>query len=219
MRNIDESIVIEPAALDYVNPNAQVVIVGITPGNSQMSGSRDLMSLRDIKRKYAFAGTMRPNLINMLDYIGINKLLGIKTCGTLWDRDFDKVDMTSILKDAVYEIKKDGKKTMFNDVSKIDKSKKLKKLLEDGFIMNSKKYKHEVLFVACGPGVYDVLKKLKIEKRINGLVVAIAHPSGANAGRVNCYMGKKQPIDSSYQWCADRSEEAITIVKQLLSQC
>ena len=68
-----------------------------------------------------------------------------------------------------------------------------------------------------GSGTVSV-KKLKIEKRINGLVVAIAHPSGANAGRVNCYMGKKQPIDSSYQWCADRSEEAITIVKQLLSK-
>ena len=218
MRNIDESIVIEPAALDYVNPNAQVVIVGITPGNSQMSGSREMMSLRDIKRQYAFAGTMRPNLINMLDYIGINKLLGIDTCETLWDRDFDQVDMTSILKDAVYEIKRDGKKTMFNDVSKIDKSMKLKKLLVDGFITNSKEYKHDVLYIACGPGVYDVLKKLQIEKRINGLVIAIAHPSGANAGRVNCYIGKKRPIDSSYQWCADRSKEAICIVNQLLAQ-
>jgi len=218
MRNIDESIVIEPAALDYVNPNAQVVIVGITPGNSQMSGSREMMSLRDIKRQYAFAGTMRPNLINMLDYIGINKLLGIDSCETLWDRDFDQVDMTSILKDAVYEIKRDGKKTMFNDVSKIDKSMKLKKLLVDGFITNSKEYKHDVLYIACGPGVYDVLKKLQIEKRINGLVIAIAHPSGANAGRVNCYIGKKRPIDSSYQWCADRSKEAICIVNQLLAQ-
>ena len=119
MRNYDDNIVIEPAELDYVNSKAKVVIVGITPGNSQMSGSRDRLSLREIKRKYAFAGSMRPNLINMLDHIGINKLIGIKSCRSLWEQDFDEVDMTSLLKDAVYEIKSNGKKIMFNDLSKI----------------------------------------------------------------------------------------------------
>lgn len=215
MRNYDDKIVIEPAELDYVNSKAKVVIVGITPGNSQMSGSRDRLSLREIKRKYAFAGSMRPNLINMLDHIGINKLIGIKSCRSLWEQDFDEVDMTSLLKDAVYEIKSNGKKTMFNDLSKIAKSMKLQKLLENGFLKNSKIYEREVLYIGCGPGVYEVLKMLQKEGKIKGPIVGIAHPSGANAGRVKSYLGIKEPIDPSYQWCADKAEEAKRIINQL----
>lgn len=74
MSNYDDRIVFEPTAFNYVNPKAKVIIVGITPGNSQLDGIRDGMSEREIKRKYAFTGKMRPHLVNMLDYIGINSL-------------------------------------------------------------------------------------------------------------------------------------------------
>ena len=59
MSNNDDRYIFEPTAFDYVNPKAEVVIVGITPGNSQLDGSREGMSPREIKRKYAFAGKMR----------------------------------------------------------------------------------------------------------------------------------------------------------------
>ena len=38
MANIDDKYVFEPTEFDYVNPKAEVVIVGITPGNSQLKG-------------------------------------------------------------------------------------------------------------------------------------------------------------------------------------
>lgn len=215
MANLDERIVFEPTGFDYVNPKAEVVIVGITPGNSQLDGSRDGMSPREIKRKYAFAGSMRHWLVNMLDYIGINQLLNIGTCSSLWGDDFDKVEMTSLLKDATYEIKKDGSKEMFRHASKIEKSKKLTRMLEDGFVKNCGKYENSVLFVACGPGVYDVLKKLQNEKKIEGLVAGIAHPSGANLGRILCYMGQKEPMEPSYNWCIEKAEEAKNLVSFL----
>ena len=59
MANNDEKIVFEPTGFNYVNPKAEVVIVGITPGNSQLDGSREGLSPREIRRKYAFAGKMR----------------------------------------------------------------------------------------------------------------------------------------------------------------
>lgn len=208
MSNIDEKYVFEPAAFDYVNTKAEVVIVGITPGNSQLGGSREGLSLREIKRKFAFAGKMRPNLVKMLDFIGVNRLLDIESCRSLWEEDFDKVDMTSLLKEATYELKKDGSKTMFKDVKKITKSEKLTRMLEEGFVKDCTKYEHQVLFVACGPGVYDVLKKLKEEGKIKGFVAGIAHPSGANLGRILCYLGKTEPKDLSYQWCVDKAKEA-----------
>ena len=215
MSSIDEKIIFEPTGFGYQNTRAKVVIVGITPGNSQLDGKRDGMSPREIKRTYAFAGNMRPNLIKMLDYIGVNRFLGIESCSSLWDEDFDKVDMTSLLKEATYELKKDGSRMMFKDVKKIAKSEKLTKMLEEGFLEDCKSYNNAVLFVACGPGVYNVLKRLQREKKIQGDVVGIAHPSGANTGRIQCYLGNVEPKDQSYKWCMERAREAKAIVESL----
>lgn len=208
MSNIDDIIIFEPTEFGYQNTKAKVVIVGITPGNSQLKGEREGLDLREIKRKNAFAGSMRPNLINMLDYVGINKLLGIESCRSLWEEDFDKVDMTSLLKEATYELKKDGSKMMFKDVKKIAKSEKLTRMLEEGFMKDCSKYENIVLYVACGPGVYNTLKELQAEGKIEGDVIGIAHPSGANLGRVLCYQGKTEPKDDSYVWCQERAKEA-----------
>lgn len=212
MSNIDDKIIFEPTAFDYVNPNADVVIVGITPGNSQLKGEREGIEPREIKRRNAFAGSMRPNLVKMLDHIGVNSMLGIKSCKTLWEEDFDKVDMTSLLVEATYELKKDGTMEMFRHAEKIAKSVKLTRMLEEGFVKNCSRYEIDVLFVACGPGVYDVLKKLKAEGRIRGKVVGIAHPSGANQGRILCYLGQKTAQDSSHEWCQEKAQEAKEII-------
>jgi exonuclease I len=133
MTRLDEKFAFEPTGFDYVNPKAEVVIVGITPGNSQQKGSREGMSPREIKRKFAFAGTLRKNMVRMLDYIGLNSLLRIDTCASLWEQDFDRVEMTSLLKDATYVVGQRGK-TMFKDTEIIAKSKELSEKYENGFV-------------------------------------------------------------------------------------
>ena len=208
MANIDDKYVFEPTAFDYVNPKAEVVIVGITPGNSQMDGSREGLSPREIKRKYAFAGTLRKNMVRMLDYIGVNTMLGICSCASLWEEDFDRVEMTSLLKDATYIVGKSGK-TMFKDTEMIAKSEKLTEKFENGFVKDCEQYKKAKLFVACGQGVYDELLKLKERGVITAPVVAIAHPSGNNAIRVLYYMNQ---LDSSLVWCHEKSKEAREII-------
>ena len=60
MNKIDEKIIFEPTCFDHQNTKARAVIVGITPGNSQLKGEREGLDLREIKRKNAFAGSMRP---------------------------------------------------------------------------------------------------------------------------------------------------------------
>lgn len=212
MKNFDEKFVFEKTDFDYVNPNAQVIIVGITPGNSQLKDSREGKSLEEIKRECAFAGKMRPNLIAMLDSIGINQMLGIESCRSLWGEDFSKVEMTSLLKDATFEIKKDGSKEMFKDTSKIAKSPKLTQLYERGFIEDCHHYSRAKIFVACGKSVYDRLIELQAKGIITAPIVGIAHPSGANAGRISSYLGKKTPKDASEAWCQTRAEEARNIV-------
>lgn len=120
--------------------------------------------------------------------------------------------MTSLLVDATYVLKKDGTKEMFRHAEKIAKSEKLTKMFENGFVRNCRVYESPLLFVACGPGVYNVLKKLQKEKIINSEVVGIAHPSGANLGRIMCYLGKVDPKDASYQWCIEKAQEARKVI-------
>lgn len=215
MSNIDERIIFEPTGFEYQNTKAKVVIVGITPGNSQLKGDREGLDLREIKRKNAFAGSMRPHLINMLDYIGVNRLLDIESCRSLWEEDFDKVDMTSLLVEATYERKKDGTKEMFRHAQKIAKSEKLTRMLEEGFVKNSSRYENTVLYVACGLGVYDVLKGLLAEQKIKGQAVAIAHPSGANMKCIQCYLGRKEPSTPSLQKSVEKAQEAKATVESL----
>ena len=191
------------------------MIVGITPGNSQLKGERKELDKREIKRINAFAGGMRPNLVNMLNFIGVNRLLGIDSCCTLWEEDFDKVDMTSLLVEATYELKKDGTKEMFRHANKIAKSEKLTRMLEEGFVKNCSRYENPVLYVACGLGVYDVLKSLLEERKIKGQVVAITHPSGANMKCIQCYLGKKEPSTQSLQKYVDKAIEAKAAVASL----
>ena len=139
--------------MDYVNSKAKVVIVGITPGNEQIKNSRKDKTKKEIKMDNAFAGKMRKPLIEMLNYIQLNKYLGIKTCESLWEKDFNKVEFTSLLKEATYEYKMvNGKREekMFNDPSKIPKVKKLNNAFEKGFMADCKKYKDAKLFIALG---------------------------------------------------------------------
>ena len=144
MTRLDVKFAFEPTGFDYVNSKAEVVIVGITPGNSQQKGSREGMSPREIKRKYAFAGALRKNMVKMLDYIGVNSLLRIDTCASLWEQDFDRVEMTSLLKDATYVVGKSGK-TMFKDTEIIAKSKELSEKYENGFVRDCEQYKQAKL--------------------------------------------------------------------------
>ena len=46
----DDEIEFKATGFDYVNPTALVVLVGITPGNTQLLGSRCGKTFREIKR-------------------------------------------------------------------------------------------------------------------------------------------------------------------------
>src|SRR6185312_9805796 len=75
------------APFDHVNPGADVVIVGLTPGRQQManalwaarrsllSGRSEKQAAEDAKVFASFSGPMRSNLVAMLDSIGLAQLL------------------------------------------------------------------------------------------------------------------------------------------------
>ena len=215
MRRIsDDKIDIRASGMDYVNPKAKVVIVGITPGESQMEASRCGKSKKDIKRENAFAGNMRPKLVEMLDAIGVNKFLCIESCASLWSEDFDKVQMTSLLRDATY---KNGE--MYKGSPSILRTPKLKAALMDGFVKHDcRKCKAAALYVALGSKVKEVLDWLKEEGELTATIVTIPHASGSNGGRIAVFLGNRSPdgLDDSYQRAAEMRRDAEKTMSKLL---
>lgn len=84
------------APFHYMNRKARVVLVGLTPGWTQMHGAfcaakrgmanglkgDDLFQF--IETSSSFSGTMRPILEGMLNGIGLHKCLGIDSCSDLF---------------------------------------------------------------------------------------------------------------------------------------
>lgn len=92
---------------DSVNPKAKLVIVGITPGLHQMflscqEAQRALIQgqtgddvIRRAKAIGGFAGSMRTNLVTMLDGISLHEKLGIDSTRSLFGEYHDMFSSTS----------------------------------------------------------------------------------------------------------------------------
>jgi hypothetical protein len=102
------------APLDHVNPDAKVALVGVTPGWTQMEqafravrdalaqGSPAEAALAAGKRTAAFAGTMRRNLIEMLDGVGLARSLGLATTRDLFGSAEGLLHGTSAIRYPVF---------------------------------------------------------------------------------------------------------------------
>lgn len=205
-----KEIVLKPAGFDTPNPDAEVIIVGITPGPTQSNESRGDDS-KENKRLYAFKG-LRKNIEKMLDYVGVNKLLGIESCHTIWNEDFNRIDLTSLIKDAAFVKDKEGEEEPFNKPQNILKEPKLSEEFKR-FVADCDNYKKAKLFVACGHGVYDVLMELKKMGHIKAPIIAIAHPSKNNAIRIKYYIGEEENFLKTLK---KDSECAKSIINKLL---
>jgi len=81
--------------VDLVNPSARVILIGITPGRTPatnalkeaqrllLAGATLAMALASAKLTSAFSGAMRPDLVSMLDRVGLATWLSIRSCKSL----------------------------------------------------------------------------------------------------------------------------------------
>jgi hypothetical protein len=84
----DRGLSIYYAPFDRVNTRARLALVGVTPGWTQMeiayrTARQELLEghareaiLASVKRAASFAGSMRTNLVTMLDDLGLPEVLG-----------------------------------------------------------------------------------------------------------------------------------------------
>jgi hypothetical protein len=185
---------------DYVNTAARVVLVGITPGFVQWKnavrearrglalGLPDAAILRAAKYTGAFSGAIRPNLVALLDDIGLQRWLGIASCASLFDAHADLMHVTAALRHPVF---KDG-----NNYNGASPDMLTNPLLQQQILDH---FAHEAaqlagaVFVPLGPKVGLALDWLAARGVLDParILHGLPHPSGANAERIAYFLGRK----------------------------
>ncbi|SCI79234.1 Uncharacterised protein [uncultured Clostridium sp.] len=181
---------------DYLNSKAKIFIVGITPGFQQMSTAistarKELeleTNIEEIQYKCKvagrFSGSLRKNIISMLDYIKLNEELSINSCTDLFeDKDY-LLHTVSLVPYPVFV----KKQNYSGHTPKLLKSEFLMKYVYDNFIkeLNNIENLKDILIIPLGRAVEDVLYKLSEEGIIceKQILKGFPHPSGANVNRV-----------------------------------
>jgi hypothetical protein len=189
------------APFDYINRDAKVIIIGITPGFTQMNiaikyakesltmGRSYNNILKHIKENAAFAGQMKINLISMLNELELNKLLNIRSCDLLFQKEYIGLShMTSIIRYPVFNKGKD----YTGHSPDILKSNMLKDIINGIFVDELRSIKCSII-IPLGSAASKVLKFISHEYyEISGkCLFYFPHPSGANAHRIKTFYQKK----------------------------
>lgn len=185
---------------EYVNPEAKIIIAGITPGLHQMKRAYSTVNgthgtyeeiLRTVKRESSFHGAMRKNLVAMLDELKLAEHLGIESCSQLFDTHHHLLHSTSILPHAVFY-----KGRNYNgSTPKIMKTPLLKEYAEKYFPRNIEGIQ-ETLIVPLGVNVQAALEELMGKGLIpkHQLLRGFPHPSGGNGHRVRQFAEHREQM-------------------------
>lgn len=207
------------APTDYLNTKARLVILGITPGWRQMeifvrtarerllSGSEAEEVLREARLAAAFAGSMRTNLIGMLDGIGVARALGVDGCASLFAGDADKVHMVSALR---YPVFRQGKNYTGHGPS-ITAHPLFRHLLGD-LLAADLQHMPSALIVPLGKAVEQALDWLveRGDLQEERILRGFPHPSGANGHRHKQYAERQAGLQARVEaWFSEKCTAGI----------
>jgi hypothetical protein len=193
------------APFEHTQRSARLVIVGITPGaqqarNSLLEARRQLLAGTDhttvlaaAKVFSSFSGPMRANLVAMLDYIGLNRWLGIPTTAAVWDTRSDLVHFTSALRYPVYVDGKNYAGTPSMTATPILRDLLARCLGEEALTLP------DAIWVPLGPKATEGVLWLVREGLLKNqqVLAGLPHPSGANAERIAYFLGRKNATSLS----------------------
>jgi hypothetical protein len=187
------------APFEFINPNARVVIVGITPGRQQMLNALrearrqldlnndEVQVLKSAKSVGAFSGDIRIHLVNLLDNVGIHDWLGISSCSALFGDAASLVQTTSALRNPVFYKGKD-----YNGTPNLTRNPVLREQLLNHFAEDAKSLPNAI-FVPLGSKVTEALQFLAAQGYINPhqILDGLPHPSPQNIERIRYFLGQK----------------------------
>ncbi|MDY6989239.1 MAG: hypothetical protein SWQ30_14410 [Thermodesulfobacteriota bacterium] len=191
------------APIDCVNRRAEIVLAGITPGWQQMEiayrvareailrGAGPVAVCRRAKRAAAFSGTMRENLLEMLDGTGVPKALGIVSSEELFNGAHNKLHSTSVLRYPVFV----GGKNYTGHQPPVLRHPVLKRYVDEVFSVEVAMIP-EGFIVPLGQAVSNVLQYLADQGILSRdrCCFGFPHPSGANGHRREQFQARRRAM-------------------------
>jgi len=177
---------------EIINKSAKIFIVGITPGWTQTSiAYKTAQNLivqnldsetikKECKRNSRFAGSMRKNLIEMLDELKLNNKLKLKSCSELFENRDDLLHTTSLIPYPVFI----NNKNYTGYSPQILENEVLYSYVKKYFYREIEELS-DVLIIPLGKSVEEVLQQMIKENLIKEeqCLLGFPHPSGANGHR------------------------------------
>ena len=188
---------------ETINNKARIFIVGITPGWTQTSIAYETahngiinnlepeLIKKECKKNSRFAGSMRKNLIEMLDELNINEKLDLDSCSELFEEKDYLLHTTSIIPYPVFI----NNKNYTGSNPKIMDNEILYSYVKRYFYNEIEKLPN-VLIVPLGKAVEEVLKKMIKDNLIKEeqCLLGFPHPSGANGHRKKQFEENKMKL-------------------------
>lgn len=195
----DGSLEVNYIPFESVNLAARVVLVGLTPGFVQwrnavaeaqvqlLGGATNGQALFAAKRAGAFSGPIRPNLVALLDCIGLHHWLGLPGCGILFGDDAHLMHIASLLR---HPVSHNGKN--YSGTPAPINHPFLRRQMIEYFAQEAALFPHAV-FIPLGPAVASGLHWLASQGVLDPgqILDGLPHPSGANAERIAYFLGRK----------------------------
>jgi len=199
---------------DGLNPAAKLMLLGITPGWTQMElayrhvrlGLGNGLEPREARRRarYAasFGGPMRKNLVSMLDGIGVNTLLDVSSSQVLFDDERAHLHSTSILRHPVFVAGKN-----FTGHANVVAQGALAEAMVREIFLPELAALPGALVVPMGDYVTEQLKELAIKGIVDPkrCLFDFPHPSGANGHRKSRFEQHKDALSKKAQAWFSRS--------------
>jgi hypothetical protein len=212
----DGALAVYYAPFDHVNERARVVVVGITPGWAQMEVSfrqarADLLAGRPLpevaeRAKYAasFAGSMRANLVAMLDGIGVPVALGIGSAAALFGAQRSLLHPTSVVR---YPVLVGGAAANYTGHAPRLLRHPLLCRYAFGPFADELRRTGDALVVPLGHAVSEALAALRDAgvPPAERCLLGFPHPSGANGHRQREYAAARETLAQQVRsWGAGR---------------
>ncbi|MCP8968904.1 hypothetical protein [Ectobacillus ponti] len=198
------------APFDYINTAAKVMIVGITPGWTQMQlsyttvldalrrGEPPEEGVRRVKQQASFAGSMRTNLNAMLDELELPGYLGIPASSDLFGAGRELLHPCSLLRYPVFR----NNLNYTGHNPQMVKSPLLLDWIRTVFVPEWRSV-HPLVLIPLGKAVSDALQHLAQEGLLEEerCLFGFPHPSGANGHRHKQFQEGKASFVRKLQYC------------------
>jgi hypothetical protein len=178
----------DPACLRRELASAVVLFVGLTPGRHQarLAIAESLKSATSQDNVVAFAGTMRSNLVKMLDMVGLPQAIGIDGTAQLFKESHGSLaTSTSLLRFPVFKGRDQA--NFSGSAAAVRRHPFLMRMVDELFSPMLDVLDHSCLIIPMGKTVEAFCSNLAHSNPHAVVLRGFPHPSGGNGHRVRIF--------------------------------